>query len=116
MGNQQRIIYWSWRKITSYDNLEAYDIYKKSGIYQAINYGIKKCSGDYITILNSDDFYHSNNTINNVVNHINKNKEVKIFSGNVVYFKKLQYYDITRYYNVTNFKVSQMILRFLNKK
>jgi len=83
-------------------------IYKKSGIYKAINYGIKKCSGDYITILNSDDFYHSNNTINNVVNQINKNKEVKIFSGNVVYFKKLQYYDITRYYNVAKFKVSQM--------
>ena len=83
-------------------------IYKKSGIYKAINYGIKKCSGDYITILNSDDFYHSNNTINNVVNQINKNKEIKIFSGNVAYFKKVQYYNITRYYDVVKFKVSQM--------
>ena len=83
-------------------------IYKKSGIYQAINYGIKKCSGDYIAILNSDDFYHSNNTINNVVNQINKNKEVKIFTGNVVYFKNSQYYDVIRYYNIANFKVSQM--------
>ena len=36
-------------------------IYKKSGIYQAINYGIKKCSGDYITILN-----------NIIINYFNK--------------------------------------------
>ena len=83
-------------------------IHKKSGIYKAINYGIKKCSGDYIAILNSDDFFHSNNTINTVVNQINKNKEIKIFSGNVAYFKKLQYYNITRYYDVVKFKVSQM--------
>ena len=83
-------------------------IYKKSGIYQAINYGIKKSSGDYITILNSDDFYQSNDTIDNVVKIINKNKDIKIFFGNVVYFANKQYYNIKRYYPVTNFKSFQM--------
>ena len=62
-------------------------IYKKSGIYKAINYGIKKCSGDYITILNSDDFYHSNNTINNVVNQINKTSWSKLPSKNQIGIK-----------------------------
>ena len=40
---------------------------KGSGIYAAINYGIKKSKGDFITILNSDDFYQSEITIKNVV-------------------------------------------------
>ena len=30
---------------------------KDKGIYDAINIGIKKCNGDLIVILNSDDFF-----------------------------------------------------------
>tara|TARA_B100000767_G_scaffold270914_1_gene295529 strand:+ start:667 stop:2145 length:1479 start_codon:yes stop_codon:yes gene_type:complete len=82
--------------------------YKNSGIYKAINHGIKKSNGDFITILNSDDFYQSNNTITEVIKVINKNKNAKIFFGNVVYFKELQYYNIKRYYSGNNFNRLQM--------
>ena len=80
----------------------------KSGIYQAINYGIKKSSGEYIALLHSDDFYQSSNTITKVVQVINKNKNIKIFLGNIVYFRLLDFYNIKRYYTVNNFKISQM--------
>ena len=84
-------------------------IYKESGIYQAINYGIKKSNGDYIAILNSDDFYQSGDTIAKVVKAIDKNKNINIFFGNVIYFKALEYYNIKRYYPGTKFDKDQML-------
>ncbi len=33
---------------------------KDKGLYDAMNIGLKKCSGDIIGILNSDDFYYKN--------------------------------------------------------
>ena len=82
--------------------------YKGSGIYKAINYGIKKSNGDYITILNSDDFYQSDDTISKVVKIINKNRNTKLFFGNIVYFKQKQFYNIKRYYPVNKFERLQM--------
>jgi glycosyltransferase involved in cell wall biosynthesis len=81
---------------------------KDSGIYKAINYGINKSKGDFIAILNSDDFYQSNNTISEVVKIINKNKNTKIFIGDVVYFKSFSFYKILRHYSVSNFNRLQM--------
>ena len=81
---------------------------KNSGIYAAINYGIKKSKGDFITILNSDDFYQSEKTITNVVKKIKNNKQIKIFLGDVAYFKEFNYYNIKRFYTVDKFKPWQM--------
>ena len=83
---------------------------KKYGIYKSINYGITKATGDFIAILNSDDFYQSNDTISKIIKKIKNNKKYKIFLGNVVYFTKSNYYKIKRYYNVNNFKPSHMRL------
>lgn len=85
--------------------------YKKNyGIYKSINFGISKASGEFITVLNSDDFYHSNNQILKVVKKIEKNKKYKIFFGNIVYFNHFNYYNIKRYYNVERFKPWHMKL------
>ncbi len=37
------------------------------GIYEAMNNGIKKATGKYITFLNSDDFYYDENAIKNSI-------------------------------------------------
>ena len=52
---------------------------KDEGIYDAINKGIKNSTGKYISILNADDIYHSNNAIENVINLLEKNQEKDIF-------------------------------------
>jgi glycosyltransferase involved in cell wall biosynthesis len=82
----------------------------KGGIYNAMNLGIKKSTGDYICTLNADDIFNSNNTIKNVVKKINKNKDYKIFFGDVVFFDADKFIEINRNYNVKNF--NKNLLKF----
>ena len=49
------------------------------GIYDAINKGIKLSTGKYISILNSDDIFHSSKTLEKVMNSINRFKNNDIF-------------------------------------
>jgi len=39
---------------------------KDKGIYDAMNKGVQKASGDIVAILNSDDFYSSSNVLSEV--------------------------------------------------
>lgn len=64
---QKHISYW----VTEKDN----------GIYDALNKGIKKASGEYIYILGADDFFCDDNIITKVVNKLDDN--IDIFSGSV---------------------------------
>ena len=79
-----------------------------AGIYSAINYGIKKSSGSFITILNSDDFFHSEQIVKDVVKIIKKKKKYKIFFSDVVYFRNVNYYNIRRLFSAKNFERWQM--------
>ena len=58
---------------------------KNSGIYDSMNRGIKESTGDIITILNSDDLYQNERTIEEVSKIIKNNYNHPIFLGNVVY-------------------------------
>jgi glycosyltransferase involved in cell wall biosynthesis len=79
------------------------------GIYEAINFGIKNASGKFISILNSDDFYSSPDTIENIVKIFNKNPKTDIFLGDVVYFNNSEYYNPVRSYSAKNFKPWHML-------
>ncbi len=83
-------------------------IKKNFGIYKSINYAIKKSTGKYICILNSDDIFQSNSTIKEFMKIASKNKNTKIFLGNVAYFDNSDYYNITRFYSSMNFKSWKM--------
>lgn len=79
---------------------------KSNGLYNALNEGIKACSGEVIGILHSDDVLNSKNTITKIIKKINQSNS-KIFFGDVVYFKGNPN-EINRYYSVTNFKINDM--------
>jgi len=69
------------------DNIAHWVSEKDSGIYNAMNKGLKIASGEIIAILNADDYYPSN-TILNVVNHFNKTK-ADIVYGNLTKFRSI---------------------------
>ena len=70
---------------------------KGRSLYDSLNFGIKKCRGDLISILHSDDIYNNNKIISKVVKK-SKNSKFKIFFGDVVYFNKNNFNKVTRYY------------------
>jgi len=77
------------------------------GIYSAINEGIKRSTGEYISVLHSDDIYQNDYILEKVSKVIKKNKEYEIFLGNVVYFRNT-ISRISRYYSGSNFKVKNL--------
>jgi glycosyltransferase involved in cell wall biosynthesis len=61
---------------------------KDNGISDAFNKGIKAANGDIIAILNSDDFYFSNDVFEKVVNTF-KDSKILFVHGNVLFEDKL---------------------------
>jgi glycosyltransferase involved in cell wall biosynthesis len=79
-------------------------IEKDNGIYDAINKGILHSTGEYICILNSDDIFQSNKTIENIIKKINSERNIDIFFFSLVYFSNKNFTNIKRYYSSINFK------------
>jgi len=77
---------------------------KDRGIYDAINKGIEHAKGEYICILNSDDIFQSNKTIENILKKIEYEKNLGIFFFNLVYFSNNNFKKIKRYYSSKNFQ------------
>jgi|TARA_B110000977_G_scaffold168159_1_gene217177 glycosyltransferase involved in cell wall biosynthesis len=72
---------------------------KKSSIYQAINFGIKKAKNDYIALLHSDDFYSNRNALNLVDSFFTKNKNIDAVYSNVVFVDRNNKKIVKRIFN-----------------
>ena len=79
------------------------------GMYDAMNKGILRASGDYIAFLNSDDFYTSEFIISKKMNFILKNN-LDLTYSNVLFSKKKDINFIVRKYN--SFFFHPFLLRF----
>lgn len=75
-----------------------------SSVYEAINYGIKKCSGDFVVILNSDNILHEPDTIKKVVKIIKANKKNTIIIGSVSFYNSNKFNEKIREYPSKGFK------------
>ena len=73
------------------------------GIYDAMNIGINRASGDLIGILNSDDIYAKNTVITEVINLYKKNP-CNIIFGDLVYFSNNNPKKIIRTYSSGKFR------------
>lgn len=71
---------------------------RDSGIYYAINKGLKNATGDIIGILNSDDLYMDGNVIEDVVNAISKNN-VDACYGDLLYVEREDADKVVRVWN-----------------
>lgn len=84
---------------------------KDNGLYDAMNKGIHMATGDIIGILNSDDFFTSNNVIEKVISGFNK--DVDAVYGDVHFVKSDNLQRCVRYYSSKIFKRSLMKMGFI---
>lgn len=75
---------------------------KDKGTYDALNKGIKKASGDIISILHSDDFYYSEDTLENVVNFF-CDEDLEGVYGDLIYVDGIKDHPI-RYWKSNTYK------------
>jgi glycosyltransferase involved in cell wall biosynthesis len=76
---------------------------KDNGIYDAMNKGLKKASGDIIGILNSDDFYPDDNIISAVIKTFEKEDCDAVF-GNLQFVDSKNINRIIRVWNSSPYR------------
>ena len=69
-----------------------------------MNKGVALAKGDIVGILNSDDFYESEDVISSVVRVFAENPDVDVVFGDVVFVAPEDLLRVTRYYGAEHFR------------
>lgn len=80
------------------------------GLYDAMNKGICMATGDVVGILNSDDFFTSNNVLERVAKEFETNPTLDAIYGDIHFVKDEDLTKCTRYYSSSYFR--PCLLRF----
>ncbi len=80
------------------------------GLYDAINKGIEKATGDYIGIINSDDVFYENTTIEKIAAFLSKNPHLDAVTGDIVQHKNGR---IIRKYSSANWSPEKLKIGFM---
>lgn len=80
------------------------------GIYDAMNKGIKMATGDVVGIINSDDFFTSNEVLESVAKEFGKDSSLDAIYGDIHFVKDEDLTKCTRYYSSSYFR--PWLLRF----
>ena len=78
------------------------------GFYDAINKGIRLASGDFIGIVNSDDFFVSNDIVETLVDEIEKSSEVDLVFSFVDIVSNENQSKVIRNYKVKEYNKQMM--------
>ena len=74
-----------------------------SGIYDAMNKGIKAANGDIVGILNSDDFYYNQDVLSKVAK-VFEDTDCDCLYGDLVFVNKVDARKIVRYWKSGKFE------------
>ena len=83
------------------------------GMYDAMNQGINAATGEVIGILNSDDFYTSNDILRTVARQFEETPDIDALYGDVHYVKFDDTSKLVRYYSSRMFRRSWMRFGFM---
>lgn len=86
---------------------------KDTGIYDAMNQGFSEATGDIIGILNSDDFYTSNDVLENIALTFNRYTNIDAVYADVHYVRGDNIEKTVRYYHGGVFRPWLMRLGFM---
>jgi glycosyltransferase involved in cell wall biosynthesis len=89
--------------VKSYDKVR-YMSEADSGIYDAINKGIKMASGELIGVLNSDDFFADSNVLTRIVTEFEKAPNLEAVFADVLFVKQSDINKSVRYYSSKGFQ------------
>lgn len=78
------------------------------GIYDAMNKGISRATGDIVGILNSDDFFHDEAVLKNIAEAFEKNPDADAVYGDLMYIDKDKKEKATRYWKSGEYKKSKL--------
>lgn len=78
------------------------------GIYDAMNKGIERATGDIVGILNSDDYFPDNHIVSMIVGEFDGT--VDAVYGDVVFISPSNPQKIVRYYSSKIFRPSRMVM------
>lgn len=88
------------------NQLTAYVKEPDQGIYDAMNKGIALATGDYVGILNADDFFSGSSTISLIAESITKNPTDCVY-GDVQFVSATEPRKALRYYSSRHFRPSR---------
>lgn len=84
-----------------------------NGLYDAMNKGIYYAKGEIVGLLNSDDFYTSDDILSNVASRFDKKPNIDAVYGDVHYVKKDDTKVLVRYYSSRLFSRGWMRYGFM---
>ena len=82
------------------------------GIYDAMNKGIRMASGDVVGLLNSDDFYTSNDVLETINANMEQNDCDAVY-GDIHYVRNENLEQCVRYYSSRNFTREKMMQGYI---
>ena len=83
------------------------------GIYDAMNKGFEVATGDVVGLLNSDDFYTSNDVLQTIADAFSADKELEAVYGDVHFVKDEDLSKCVRYYSSKLFSRGWMRFGFM---
>lgn len=83
------------------------------GLYDAMNKGLAMAAGDIVGILNSDDFYTSDNILEHVAAELTQNPDTDAVYGDIHFVNDCDLGKCTRYYTSKHFRRWQMRFGFI---
>lgn len=83
------------------------------GIYDAMNKGIQMATGDVVGILNSDDFFTTDDVLENVVREFEKDAALEAVYGDIHYVHPDNLQKCVRYYSSAIFRPSLFRFGFM---
>ena len=86
------------------DNITTIVSEKDKGIYDGINKGIKKATGDIISLIHANDTFVDKEVISKIVNFFKNNSSFDIILADLAFKKNLDDSKISRYYSAKNFR------------
>ncbi len=82
-------------------------------LYDGMNKGIKMASGDIVGTLNSDDFYHRNDTIELIAKGFSEDANVQLVFGDIRFVSPKNIKKTVRYYSSENFSPKRFRFGFM---